>query len=216
MTRTLPLALILTTALCAFAGHASAEEDDSFHKPRTKFGFGMLLGSYDVGPISGPAVGMHAEVGRRYGSLVLSGEYNMLSIGESSTTVEEPVRGMLHRGSLNARYNFAEIGGGRRIPVQGAFWFEGGVGRHVVYWNEGGKLTRNDVGFGFGGQVNFRVRREKPQIFGFYYAFRATVAQSPTADEMAPATCGGPCDEATPPSPHDLGLFFNMGLEWSK
>jgi hypothetical protein len=216
MTRTLPIVLI-TTILFAWIGSAAANErDDAFHEQRTKFGFGMLVGSYDVGPISGPAIGYHAEVGRRFGTLALFGEYNMLSMGESSTTEEEPVRGILHRGALNVRYTFAEVGGGRKVPVQGAFWVEGGLGRHVVYWHEGGKLSRNDVGLGVGGQVNFRVGREKPQVFGFYYAFRTTIAQSPTADETAPATCGGPCDEATPPSSNDLGLHFNMGLEWGR
>lgn len=217
-TKFLRIAALTTSLLAAFAASAAADwSDNPFEKPRTKFGFGMLVGGFDVGSISGPAVGLHAEVGRQFGSLGVYGEYNMLTVGESTIDVEDPVRGMMHRGALNARYNVGEIGGSRDIPLRGVFWVEGGLGRHVVQWYDGGKLTRSDVGLGFGGQLDFRLgRREQPNIFGFYYAFRATVARSPEADLDLPATCAGPCDEATPPSPNDLGLFFNMGIEWGK
>jgi hypothetical protein len=46
----------------------------------------------------------------------------------------------------------------------------------------------------------------------YSYELRGVVG----GQETAPATCGGPCDEATQPSPNDLGIFFNMGLIWGR
>ncbi len=206
-------ALVLTTS------SARADSgDDPFGRARTDIGFGMLVGGYSVGPIGGAGVGIHLDVGRQMGPLKLFGEYNLLSVGESSYDAEDPVRGALHRVGLNARYNFAELGGGRHKPIQGAFWLEAGVGRQHVAWYDGGVLTRDDVDVGFGAQFNFKIGRhsDKPKIFGFYYAFKATIAKSPNADESGPPTCAGPCDEPTTPSPYDLGLFFNMGLNWGR
>ncbi len=219
-TRRAPLAMATVfVAAIATAGTAHADSsDDPFVRDRTEVGFGMLVGGYTVGPVGGAAVGMHLDLGRQMGPFKLYGEYHLLSVGESATTVDDPVRGILHRVGLAARYNFAEIGGGRYKPIQGTFWLEGGMGRQIVQWTEGGKLTRDDASFGFGAQMNFKIGKhsKKPKIFGFYYAFKATVARSPDADNLGPATCAGPCDEATSPSPYDLGLFFNLGLQWGK
>ena len=227
MTRMTPLksrkaSFAMATAVAAAlatAGTAHADSsDDPFVSNRTELGFGMLVGGYSVGPVGGAAVGMHIDIGRQMGPLKLFGEYNLMSVGESATTIEDPTRGMLHRLGLSARYNFAELGGGRYKPIQGAFWLEGGVGRQRVQWYEGGVLSRDDVNFGFGAQMNFKIGKnsDKPKIFGFYYAFKATVARAPDADDLGPATCVGPCDEPTPPSPYDFGLFFNLGLQWGK
>lgn len=219
MANTTRIAILSTSLLLLAAGTATAGSDDNpFDKSRTKVGFGMLVGGYDVGSISGTGVGMHFELGRKAGPLYLYGEYDMLSIGESGYDIEDPVRGLLQRGSANLRYDFAQVGG-KRVPVQGEFWVEGGIGRQLVQWHEGGRLTRNDVSFGFGAKANFRLNRrsaDKPKTLGFHYAFKAFVARSPDADLMLPPTCAGPCDEPTPPSPNDLGLFFNMGLEFGK
>jgi len=215
-----PLRLALAAlTLAAAGGSALAQDDDSdvFHRPRTELGFGMLAGGYSVGPVSGAAVGIHIDAGRQLGPLKLFGEYDLLSIGQSSQATTDPVRGLLHRGGADLRYDLGSIGGGDK-PVQGTFWLEGGVGREWVYWEEGGKLTRDDVSFGFGAQVNFQLHRydPKPRVLGIYYAFKGTVSRSPDADQMAPATCGGPCDEPTRPSPYDLGLFFNLGLQFGR
>ena len=205
------LALVMATGT-AVAG----SDDDPFARNRTDIGFGMLVGGFSVGSIGGAGVGIHLDVGRQMGPLKLFGEYNLLSIGESSYDNENPVRGALHRVGLNARYNFAELGGGRHKPLQGAFWAEAGLGRQHISWYDGGILRHDDVSLGFGAQFNFKIGRHKPRpkIFGFYYAFKATIAESPNADQLGPPTCAGPCDEATAPSPYDLGIFFNMGLNW--
>jgi len=213
--------LFLGTALALALASAPARADsdgDRFHDPRTEVGFGMLAGGYEVGPVGGGAVGLHLDLGRQMGPVKLYGEYDFLSIGDSASDTTDPVRGLLHRGSLMARYNVAEIGGGRYKPIQGAFWLEAGAGRQFIHWNAGGVLERDDVAAGFGGQFNFLLARDtpNPRVLGFYYAFRAVIARSPDADQMQPATCGGPCDRATSPSPYDLGLFFNMGLQFGR
>lgn len=206
-------AVVLITLSAAFA-----DDEDDFDRARTELGFGMLAGGYSVGPVSGPGVGVHFDLGRQMGPLLISGEYNLLSVGEAAGTGDDrPIRGLLHRVGLNARYSFAEFGGGRKI-VKGAFWLEAGLGRQMINWDEGGRLSREDVGLGFGIQTNFKIGRHKPnpKIIGFYYAFRATVAESPGSDKMpeGPPVCGGPCDEPTQPSPYDVGMFFNVGLTW--
>ncbi len=201
--------------LAAAPARADEHDGDAFHEPRTEVGFGMLAGAYSVGPVGGGAVGLHLDLGRQMGPVKLYGEYDFLSIGNSASETD-PVRGLLHRGGLMVRYNFAEVGGGPYKPIQGAFWLEGGAGRQFVHWDAGGVLERDDVAAGFGGQFNFLLARHSPhpKVLGFYYAFRAFVARSPDAGTMQPATCGGPCDRPTSPSPYDLGLFFNMGLQF--
>lgn len=219
-TKTARIAILTASVLLLAAGSATAGDDDDdnpFSKQKTKVGFGMLVGSYGVGYIDGTGVGMHFELGRKSGPVYLYGEYDMLSVGESSIDIENPVRGFLHRGSANVRYNFAQVGG-RRVPVQGEFWVEAGIGQQYVRWHKGGKLTRNDLSIGFGAKANFRLSKrhaKKPKTLGFHYAFKAFIARAPDGGSTEP-TCAGPCDEPTPPSPNDLGLFFNVGLEFGK
>lgn len=210
---TLVAALVLTTATAS----ADDEDENPFDKPRTTLGFGFLAGSYRVGPVAGPGIGLHVDLGRQMGPLLVYGEYNMLSVGESSMQVDDPLRGFLHRLGLNARYNLIQFGGGTRFPVQGAFWLEAGIGRQIVRWNEGGRLTRDDLGLGFGVQSDFRLNRDRPnsRYLGFYYAFRTTISEAPV-DPMAPMTCDGPCDEPTGPAPYDLSLLFNVGVSFGR
>lgn len=210
------LALLATPALADYGD--GRETREGFDRHRTEIGAGMLVGGFAVGPIGGTAVGLHLDIGRQMGQLKLMGEYNFMGIGESSYEIEDPVRGVLHRGGLIARYNFAEIGGGRRTPLQGSFWLEAGLGREHIQWNEGGVLSRDDVALGFGAQLNVLIGRDspKPKTFSIYYAFKALIAKSPTKDQMGPVTCGGPCDEPTAPSPYDAGFFFNLGLSWGR
>lgn len=193
------------------------EPEDAFDRPRTEIGVGMLMGGFSVGPVGGFAVGMHLDVGRQMGPLKVFGEYNFMSVGDEYTQ-DDPVRGLMHRGGVAARYNFATIGGGRYKPIRGSFWVEGGAGRELIRWNQGGKLTRDDLALGFGAQMDIKIGRHspRPKTFSVYYAFKALVAESPGVDKMRPAVCGGPCDEPTQPSPYDLGLFFNLGLQWGR
>jgi hypothetical protein len=208
-------AVAVTLALAA--GTARADADDPFARGRTELGLGMLAGGFSVGPVAGPAVGIHLDAGRRMGPLFLVGEYNLLSIGEGSQVDARPIRGLLHRVGASARYSVVEFGGGRHIPVQGGVWIEGGVGAQEVRWDGGGRLGRGDVNLGFGLQTNVRLRRNRPdeRFLGFYYAFRATAARAPELGKREP-TCAGPCDEPTLPSALDLGLLFNFGVVFGR
>jgi hypothetical protein len=217
------LAALVSTAGAARAQEvatdgAAEEEHNPFRLGRSDFGFGILAGGYSVGPVSGPGVGLHIDAGWNRKAWLLYGEYDFLSIGESQQDVTDPIRGLLHRFGAMGRYAFAEFGDGQNIPLQGQFWIEGGAGREIVMWDEGGRLGRNDLAVGLGAELNIVTKRDTPHpnVFGIYYAFRMTIARAPDADKVEMATCGGPCDEATLPSPYDLGLFFNGGLSWGR
>ncbi len=193
-------------------------DPDPFHKGRSEVTLGLLAGSFRVGPVSGPAVGPHLDAGWNVGRFVLYGEYDFLMIGENEQYVDNPIRGQLHRFGGMGRYAIGEIGGGDSVPLQGQLWVEGGGGREVIRWDKGGRLGRNDAAFGIGGELNVMARRHsrRPTVFSLFYAFRMTVARGPRSQKVEMATCGGPCDEPTKPSPWDLGLFFNLGFSWGR
>jgi hypothetical protein len=230
MRSTLALALLLlphaaahAEALQAWSEPAAAdqdgeeEDDNPFHIGRWEVTLGLLAGSQTVGPIRGPAVGPHLDAGYNVGKLLLYGEYDFLVIGENQEYVEDPVRGQMHRLGGMGRYALGEIGGGDTVPLQGQLWVEGGLGRELIRWDKGGKLGRNDVAFGVGGELNVMARRRtRPSVFSIHYAFRMSVAREPSSSRVEMATCGGPCDAPTKPSPWDLGLFFNVGLSWGR
>lgn len=199
-------------------GAPEEAEKNPFRLGRSDFGFGLLAGGFSVGPVSGPGVGLHIDAGWNRKAWLLYGEYDFVSIGENQQDVTDPIRGLLHRFAAMGRYAFAEFGDGENVPLQGQFWVEGGVGRELIRWDEGGRLGRNDLAFGLGAELNVVTRRDTPDpnVFGIYYAFRLTVARAPDSDKIEMATCGGPCDEPTLPSPYDLGIFFNAGLSWGR
>ena len=199
-------------------GAEEEHDDNPFHKGRSDITLGLLAGSFRVGPVGGPAVGPHLDAGWNMSRLRLYGEYDLVMIGENEQVVDKPIRGQMHRFSAMARYALGEIGGGDDVPLQGQLWVEGGLGRELILWDKGGKLGRNDVALGIGGQLDVMARRHSPHpnVFGLFYAFRLVVAREPHTDKVEMATCGGPCDEPTKPSPWDLGLFFNVGLSWGR
>lgn len=216
-------AAALATALTATArpAHADCYSDECKQREaewnRTRFegGVGLLAGGFSVGPIDGSAIGTHLDGGVRSGRLAILGEYDFVSIGESSYDVEDPVRGQLHRLGVNARYSLGSFGG-QSIPLRGDIWIEGGLGDQLVRWDGGGELERRDLAFGFGGQMTVAIGKEHPRYLGFYYAFRGLVARDPVEPkDPAMATCAGPCDRPTGPSAYDMGAFFNFGVVFS-
>lgn len=197
---------------------AGDDDDNPFHAGRSEVTLGMLAGSYRVGPVGGPAVGLHLDGGWNRGRFLFYGEYDFMGVGEDQAEVDHPVRGLLHRFGAMGRYALGEIGGGDEVPIQGQLWVEAGPGRQIVTWDKGGRLARNDLALGVGGELNVMVKRRSPapSIFSLHYAFRMMIAREPPTDRVEMATCGGPCDEPTKPSPWDLGLFFNVGLSWGR
>jgi len=200
----------------AAADSCSGDEECAklWNKPRFEGAFGMLAGGYSVATVSGGAIGMHVDGGLRSGRLAILGEYDFLSIGQSSYEVTDPIRGQLHRVGANLRYSLAAFGG-NRVPIRGDFWVEGGLGSQLVQWNGGGELSRRDMAFGAGGQMTVRIGKQDPNYIGFYYAFRGIAARDPGGGGGEP-TCAGPCDTATSPSPYDIGAFFNFGVVFSR
>lgn len=222
-----PLTLAIaatTTALAATAAPAVADScydteckdarEKAWSKPRFEGAFGLLAGGYGVSTVSGAAIGMHFDAGLRMDRVALIGEYDFLSIGQSSYDHENPIRGQLHRLGANVRYSIAAFGG-RDVPIRGDLWIEGGIGNQLVQWHGGGELSRRDLAFGVGGQMTARIGKDKPKYLGFYYAFRGIMARDPIGKPGEP-TCAGPCDMATGPSPYDVGAFFNFGVVFSR
>ncbi|MEZ4399629.1 MAG: hypothetical protein R3B06_06405 [Kofleriaceae bacterium] len=222
--RSLAVTAAVTCGLAATAATVRADcySDDcrdarerAWAKPRFEGGFGLLAGSYTVATVHGAGVGLHVDGGVRLNRLALLGEYDFLSVGESSYDNPAPVRGVLHRLGANARYSLASFGG-RNVPLRGDIWIEGGVGNQLVQWHGGGELSRRDLAFGVGGQMTARIGGDRhPNYLGFYYAFRGLVARDPFPSKDMP-TCAGPCDTPTGPSSWDTGAFFNVGLVFSR
>jgi len=192
-----------------------ARPKDPWKKLRLEGAVGALVGSQRVGYLSGSAGGMHFDGGLKLDRLLFYGEYDFLSVGETAEEGEPSVRGFMHRVGGNVRYSLVALGGGRDVPVRGDFWVEVGAGHQHIRWHEGGKLGRQDLSFGLGAQSTFKIGRDKPKFIGLHYAVKFTVARTPDRKDDDPR-CAGPCDEPTPPTPWDVGVFFNFAVPFGK
>jgi hypothetical protein len=192
------------------------EDPDPDHHVQPEGALGFLIGAMGIGPINGPAYGMQLAGGTRFDRFLLQGEYDFLSVGESSYDPNnpDPVRGLMHRIGANLRYSFVTLTK-HDFPLRGDFWLEAGVGREYLRWYGGGKLTRNDVELGLGGQMTVRWGQNKHKKVGLFYALKMTGARRADAKEMPP-TCAGPCDEPTGPIPYDLGIFFDVAVVFGR
>lgn len=209
--RTTPL-LASLIVLAILTGTAAAEVDTE----RTDSSVGMLLGGASFGEVSGFAGGVQLGLGRHLGPVYLYGEYDFLSVGETSDPGGEagPIRGTMHRLGGNVRYEVA--GSSPRRDARARAFIEGGIGRQHVDWSAGGTLVRTDVSFGAGVGGDFRLGKdEHTRVFGYHYAVKTFFSREPAADVMAPASCGGPCDRPTAPRGGiDWGVFFNLDFHW--
>jgi len=225
-----PVALLIAAIVIAPAVAAADAipygyygEREPVEKPRDPWtvarfegALGALVGGYSVGPIAGTAGGVHLDGGLRLDRLYLYGEYDLLSVGQDSYEVTDPVRGFLHRVGGDVRYSLAAFGGHGSMPVRGDIWAEVGAGHEQVYWHGGGTLGRRDLSLGFGAQATFRIGHDQPRFIGVYYAFKGWVAESPARKGDMDPTCAGPCDAPTAPSPYDFGLMFNFGVPFGR
>ena len=180
----------------------------------TDIGVGMLLGGLAVGDLDGDAVGMQFSLGRRFGAWTVAGEFSYLGISHKEET-KPP--GTQTRVGLTGRYNILRFAG-RKAPLMGTVWLEGGIGMERVRWDEGGVLTRPDAALGFGftwaGVLDRRNPKKKKSI-GWFAAFRVHFAQAPRMTTVS-STCAGPCDRATGPSRNDVSMFANFGVHWGR
>lgn len=199
----------------------SGGEHDRWKDLRFEGDVGFLVGGMSIGPLDGFAGGMYGMAGVRRDRLALLGEYDLLSVGQttsSDTTTQpqpDPIRGYMQRAGFDVRYSVARFGGGD-VGVRGDIWLEGGAGGEVIQWYGGGRLHRGDVDVGIGAQATFKIGSDShPHYIGFHYAVKAFVAKAPPRKDDLP-TCAGPCDELTPPVPYDTGIFFNFGIVFGR
>jgi hypothetical protein len=218
----LAAATVATTATAnpiAYDGsyYAKPERDrNPDHHLQPEVGLGFIVGSFGIGPISGPAYGMQLGAGVRLNRIALIGEYNFMTVGQSSydDDIPDPVRGIVHRVGASLRYSFGVLAK-PGFPLRGEFWVEAGGGRQFLRWYDGGKLSRNDVSLGLAGQLSVRWGESRRKKLGIFYALKLLGSQRPD-EKWMPPTCAGPCDEPTGPIPYDLGIFFHAGLTFGR
>lgn len=194
----------------------AADAEEPRYDDRTEVDLGMLAGGSDIGPDKRSTFGLHMGIGRRFGDLVLLGEYSYLAIGKP----DSQSRGAMNRLGVVARYSLLRTKGGpgARSAVSGDYWLEAGAGMQRVTWDAGGTLERPDLVLGFGWQLDAVIgrRTRKPRYFGPYVAFRASLSRAPESTMELVPTCAGPCDTETTPSQNDVSMFFHFGLNWGR
>ncbi len=209
--------LALASLITALAPAARADSAVAVSAPspphRLEARIGMLVGSGDVGDVTGPSTGLHVSVGGRLGDLTGMLEYEYLSVGDADDEMAHR-HGNLSRGGVVARMSLFHTQGDS--PIAGDYWVEGGVGAERVAWAPGGVLDRPDLVLGFGAELDGHPywQTDHPRHLGMWLGFRAIVARAPATD--IPPTCGGPCSMATPPSRNDVGLYFTWGMHWGR
>jgi hypothetical protein len=196
---------------------ATAEKPKPKKERRTEVNLAMLVGGTDIGDTMRSTAGVQINVGRRFGDVVLLGEYGHFGVGSSDP------HGSMDRLGLTARYSLLRTQGKREPgdkvkPIAGDYWFEGGAGVQRISWDEGGRLTRPELILGFGWQFNAVMDRKsaKPRYYGPYVAFRASLARAPELEESVAAACAGPCDTASGPPGTDVSMFFHFGVNWGR
>lgn len=211
-------ALLIPTGASATPSMAVSDEAPKKER-RTEVNVGLLAGGTDIGQHKRYTVGVQVEAGRRFGDLVLLGEFDYLGLGRSTSDN----RGTMSRLGVTARYSLLRTKNWnarphKRSPVAGDYWMEVGAGMERIAWDRGGVVHRPDLVMGFGWQMNVVIDRKsaKPKYYGPFVAFRASVARAPESTMAMPATCGGPCDSATPPPGNDISLFFHTGINWGR
>jgi len=218
--RTTVLALVALSSAPAHADELTRVDQSM----RWEGAFGVRVGSFHVGTFDGMGYGFHLDGGVRFDRTLVYGEYSYLSLSNAPpdntaaqggmATQPPEIDGIAQRVGVNARYSVGKITG-EEVPLRGDFWLEAGVGREYLRWYGGGKLTRNDVSLGLGGQITVRWGQSKHKKVGLFYALKMTGARRADAKEMPP-TCAGPCDEPTGPMPYDLGIFFDVAVPFGR
>jgi hypothetical protein len=215
--RLAPRLAVLATTLIATAPLAAADAeiatDAAPPARRVEARIGLLAGGGDVGDVTGPSTGLHTSVGARFGEITAMAEYEYLSVGDGYG--ERLARhGTLSRVGATARY--ALFRSRDDSPIAGETWIEGGIGYERIAWAPGGILRRPDLALGFGAELDGRPgwRGRHPRHLGMWLGLRAIVARAPVAD--APAVCGGPCSQLSPPSRNDVSIYFTWGAHFGR
>lgn len=170
---------------------------------------GIEVGPFDSGFAFGGDISVLVPLTQKLG---VRGEGRFSGFSESGYEIENPIGGIQSRLGVAVQWRFWDI-----VPRENfmriGFHLEGGVGRHEIRWDEGGVLTRNDVGGGLGFHFYFRDGHGKnEQTFGFFWDFQMTVARAP--GKAGEPNCQVICDEPTPPYHYDFAPGMRMGFAY--
>ena len=107
-----------------------------------------------------------------------------------------------------ARYYFARPHSSdtEDLYLLGEFYVEAGVARQTFTWDAGGELSRPVAVLGIGGNELGRWATGKAGL-----TLGARLELAPRDATALPATCAGPCDQASRPSPYDRAVIFTAG-----
>lgn len=179
-----------------------------------EFSVGGLGGGYRVGPLRGSMFGFHATAGIRRNRIALLADYALLSFtgmpeyDAADTRDERDAR--IHRAGVLARYSLLD--GSETYPTTHAdFYLEAGVGREWLRWYDGGRLARNDIRIGVGGQGAIWFGHHDVHMLGAWLSFALVVSHAPAA-KPPPSTCAGPCDAPTRTDPYDVMYWVDIGV----
>jgi hypothetical protein len=220
VTSLLPAAAFLAVALAALPARAdyySSDEEarSAFDTRKLDVKIGGVIGGFSVGPYDGLFMGGgDLSVGYRlFDRVSIEGSAILAGLHDADYLNPNPVGGLLERYGGALKYTFARVGGGRDLPMMGSFYASGLLGYQTIRWDKGGIVRRNDAGFGFGSDLDFRISRKgNPKTLGLYFDFRILASRAP--GDPGPAACQAICDEPTPPLSTDFAWHFRIGMSF--
>lgn len=185
---------------------------------RLAAGAGLRFGTFHVNNVdTGTNMQAHLDLGMRKGRWWIAAEYALTSVtlpGDQLLTRGIAARtgnidGLVHRLGGFVRYSASRLGcrdAGFDVYV------EAGAGLQRLRWDDGGAWTRPDLSLGVGIGGWFAGDHEHA---GLTVGLRVTLA--PRNDVAhAPATCAGPCDQATPPTGVDRSFMFDVTIPFGR
>jgi hypothetical protein len=150
---------------------------------------------------------------RLFDRLTIEGSAILAGVHETNYLEPNPVGGLVERYGGALKYSFARLGGGRHVPMMATFYASGLLGYQTIRWDKGGIIRRNDAGFGFGSDLDFRIKSKgNPKTLGMYMDFRVLASRAP--GDPGPAACQAICDEPTPPISTDFAWMFRFGMSF--
>lgn len=197
--------VVVLAVLAAMPGASIADDELSSEDPRgqrvrVEAAVGLMFGSHGVDDYVGDHDGGAFALGLRRGRWFGYGEYALFQ--HDGEVGEHTISGLLHRASLNGRYDIKQMWFGPRAVL--AAWLEVGTGYELVRWEGGGSLGRPDLSVGLGGGIQIGDDGDR---IGIGYAVKLLVAPAPERKDDMPG-CAGPCYEASGPLGVDVGGLF--------
>ena|SRR5688572_5753903 len=212
----LPAAALFAVGLVATPASADDyDRNEAFRSRKLDVKLGVSLGGFEVGPLDTMfAVGGELTVGYRlFDRVSIEGNALLGGVHETTYLDPDPVGGLVERYGGALKYHFVRLGGGRHMPMMATFHAAGLIGHQTIRWDKGGIIRRNDAGFGFGTDLDFRISSKgNPKTLGIYFDFRLLVSQAP--GDPGPSACQAICDEPTPPLSTDFAWMMRMGMSF--